>query len=529
MANTNELARSSLSQDRALSLTQALTQDSAPAAKDAGTQASPRTDAIGIEIPVVLYASRNSATGRGVSKTLQPVREETRTVIVFAQGAVVRLSANLSVGEMVVLTNQQTGADVLCRVAAVKTQPGIQNYVDLEFTQRAPGFWEGGSAAGSSARTGSSASEPAARAAATLPSIPAPKQESGSPSWLAIESAPSASPVVPATRAPELAAAPIASTPLAAESPRSFPAAAVVPPSSNAVLGVSAGLQQSQANPSTLSGGRLDWGKQTAPKSKKGLWAAVAAVVVAGLVAGGFLLGRSRSGSSVAQITVAAPSAAMQPAAPGRAEQPQTTSDAASAPGAAQGSAAAPTWLPETPKHEQAQAEDVAQPVAPAPRRATIPVGNLAAPIAKTRVIASSSEPPPVLMTQGQDNAAAEGVLRAGVLSGASGVEAPTAFSGMVSTPVRPAGGRIQMPKLISSPEPQYPATARAQSAEGVVVIDALVDATGKVAEVQAISGPFVLRQAAMDAVRKWKYQPAQLDGQPTSMHMHVNIAFKLG
>ena len=97
-------------------------------------------------------------SGRGLSKTPPPVREETRTVIVFSQGAVVRLSATVSVGEMVVLTNQQTGADVLCRVGAVKTQPGIQNYVDLEFTQRAPGFWGGASAADPSARTESPAS-----------------------------------------------------------------------------------------------------------------------------------------------------------------------------------------------------------------------------------------------------------------------------------------------------------------------------------------------------------------------------------
>ena len=44
-------------------------------------------------------------------------------------------------GQLVVLTNQQSGADALCRVVNVKAQPGIQNYVELEFTQHAPGFW----------------------------------------------------------------------------------------------------------------------------------------------------------------------------------------------------------------------------------------------------------------------------------------------------------------------------------------------------------------------------------------------------
>src|SRR5438445_13898300 len=45
-------------------------------------------------------------------------------------------------GELVVLTNKRTGADVICRVTSVKTQPGIQNYVHLEFTPRALDFWE---------------------------------------------------------------------------------------------------------------------------------------------------------------------------------------------------------------------------------------------------------------------------------------------------------------------------------------------------------------------------------------------------
>ena len=220
---------SSLSQDQALS------QGGEPAAQNAGAPAAPRTDAIGIEIPVVLYASRYSAAGRGLTKTPPPVREETRTVVVFSQGAVVRLSANIAVGEMVVLTNQRTGADVLCRVAAVKTQPGIQNYVDLEFTQRAPGFWEG--RVDPSARIESPASEPAAGTVATVSPILAPKQQSDSPSWLASDSVSAVAATEPVPD-PAAAATPIA--PLALESPRPSLAHSVIPASSNAVSGMSA-------------------------------------------------------------------------------------------------------------------------------------------------------------------------------------------------------------------------------------------------------------------------------------------------
>ena len=104
-------------------------------------QGSQPGDAIGAEVPVTIHASRYSAASKGAGK-LPPVHEETRTVIIFPQGAVVRLSAMVTPGELVVVTNNRTGADVICRVTSVKTQPGIQNYVNLEFTQRALGFWE---------------------------------------------------------------------------------------------------------------------------------------------------------------------------------------------------------------------------------------------------------------------------------------------------------------------------------------------------------------------------------------------------
>ena len=104
-------------------------------------QPSQPNGALGAEIPVTIHASRYSGASKSAGK-LPPVHEETRTVIIFPQGAVVRLSATVTPGELVVLTNKRSGADVVCRVTSIKTQPGIQNYVNLEFAQRAVGFWE---------------------------------------------------------------------------------------------------------------------------------------------------------------------------------------------------------------------------------------------------------------------------------------------------------------------------------------------------------------------------------------------------
>ena len=48
----------------------------------------------------------------------------------------------------------------------------------------------------------------------------------------------------------------------------------------------------------------------------------------------------------------------------------------------------------------------------------------------------------------------------------------------------------------------------------------------GDVTEVKALSGPPILRQAAMDAIRQWKYDPARLNGQAVSMRLTLTVRF---
>ena len=91
-----------------------------------------------------------------------------------------------------------------------------------------------------------------------------------------------------------------------------------------------------------------------------------------------------------------------------------------------------------------------------------------------------------------------------------------------------PVGGDVKSARLLSSVAPQYPAMARSQRIGGDVKIDALVDVTGQVAGMKVISGPVLLQQPAMDALRRWKYEPAQLNGKTVPMHLTVTIQFKL-
>ena len=87
---------------------------------------------------------------------------------------------------------------------------------------------------------------------------------------------------------------------------------------------------------------------------------------------------------------------------------------------------------------------------------------------------------------------------------------------------------KIVPAKLVHSVMAQYPPMARQIRAEGEVVVAVDIDATGSVSSANAISGPPVLRTAAVDAVRHWKYQPATLGDKPVASSDSVKIDFHL-
>jgi TonB family protein len=91
-----------------------------------------------------------------------------------------------------------------------------------------------------------------------------------------------------------------------------------------------------------------------------------------------------------------------------------------------------------------------------------------------------------------------------------------------------PVGGDVKAAHMLSSVSPVYPTLAKNQHIEGDVRIDALIGANGHVSGMKVVSGPTLLHQAAMDALRQWKYQPAVLDGNPVPMHLTVTIQFRL-
>jgi len=91
-----------------------------------------------------------------------------------------------------------------------------------------------------------------------------------------------------------------------------------------------------------------------------------------------------------------------------------------------------------------------------------------------------------------------------------------------------PIGGDVKPARLLHSVAPTYPALARSQRVSGDVLIDAFIDASGHVTTMKVLSGPALLYEAAKDAVRQWRYQPAMLDDKPVAMHLTVTVQFRI-
>jgi protein TonB len=94
-------------------------------------------------------------------------------------------------------------------------------------------------------------------------------------------------------------------------------------------------------------------------------------------------------------------------------------------------------------------------------------------------------------------------------------------------TPVRLHSG-IQPPRKIVDVSPPYPELARAAHQQGVVILEAVIDTGGAVETVRVLRGYPLLDQAAIDAVRHWRFTAALLNGEPVPVVMTVTVNFRL-
>jgi len=82
---------------------------------------------------------------------------------------------------------------------------------------------------------------------------------------------------------------------------------------------------------------------------------------------------------------------------------------------------------------------------------------------------------------------------------------------------------------LLDKTVPQYPAIAKAAGIQGTVVLQATIAKDGTIQNLRVINGPPMLQQAAIDAVRSWRYKPYQLNGEPVEVETTIKVVFNLG
>jgi periplasmic protein TonB len=94
--------------------------------------------------------------------------------------------------------------------------------------------------------------------------------------------------------------------------------------------------------------------------------------------------------------------------------------------------------------------------------------------------------------------------------------------------PVRVSHGVLEG-MLLSPIRPAYPAIARAAHVEGSVVIEAVISKAGRIERLNVVSGPEMLRGAALDAVKAARYAPYRLNGDPVDVQTVITVVFRIG
>ena len=179
-------------------------------------------------------------------------------------------------------------------------------------------------------------------------------------------------------------------------------------------------------------------------------------------------------------------------------------------------------------------------PPAPAPRQlakapSSRPVSELdngvlrpPAEIPKRIAMVNEEEAPPT--GTAEVPGAVPGGLPNGVANGVMSVitrEVPVAVPKIAAQKVRVSSG-VAQGLLVHQVTPQYPTLARQARIQGTVILQAVIGKDGTVQNLRVLSGHPMLVQAALDAVRQWRYKPYYLNGEPVEVDTQINVNFTL-
>lgn len=148
----------------------------------------------------------------------------------------------------------------------------------------------------------------------------------------------------------------------------------------------------------------------------------------------------------------------------------------------------------------------------------------------EVKIIKEEAEPDPgVVGAVGGVPGGVAGGSMGGVLGGVIGGigTAPPPPKPKPTGPVR-IGGQVQAAKIVNRVQPVYPPLARQTRISGTVRLHAIISKDGSIQQLEVMSGHPLLQQAALDAVRQWRYQPTLLNGEPVEVDTTIDVIFSL-
>lgn len=174
-----------------------------------------------------------------------------------------------------------------------------------------------------------------------------------------------------------------------------------------------------------------------------------------------------------------------------------------------------PVFVVRPVRFEPPQAQPQQSTPPPRERRRVIPIPD-----------PTPQEPEPVRIAEVDaplfDPTATEGSLveSFGIPDGPPAPPGPTPFQ---------VGGEVSPPVKIYGPSPPYTEDARKGRIQGVVILEAIIDALGNVTEVEVLKGlPGGLSESAVEAARSWRFEPARRNGEPVPVYFTLTVRFSL-
>ena len=171
-------------------------------------------------------------------------------------------------------------------------------------------------------------------------------------------------------------------------------------------------------------------------------------------------------------------------------------------------------------------------PPPPAPARIAPQPSSDAAPVKAPEGIQSETDTPPSAAgpPSVDDFGGVSGGHFVGVPFGAgdNGLDAPPAPPVRMPTAPLRVGGAVERPTKIVDVAPVYPSLAVRTRTEGPVVLEAIIGEDGSVREVRVLRSIALLDEAAIEAVKQWRFSPTRLNGEPVPVLMQVTVNFRL-